>query len=83
LMALEHPLYFPDFSLPDIFPFRWLKPILKVQHFTRIKEVTAEVTRALTEVSKNDFQESFQSFTNTGKSVSLAKGTTSKEIGNA
>jgi hypothetical protein len=22
LMALEHPLYFPDFSLPDIFPFR-------------------------------------------------------------
>jgi hypothetical protein len=52
--ALEHVLP------PDFFLFLQLKSVLKGQQFVRTEDVTANVTRALTEVSKNGFQECFQ-----------------------
>jgi hypothetical protein len=39
-----------------------MKRVLKGQQFTSTEEVTAKVTKALTQVQKNDFQECFQMF---------------------
>jgi hypothetical protein len=58
--AVEHPPYFPDLSPPDVFLFLRPESNLKVQRFATAEEVTAQATRALTEVSKNGFQECFQ-----------------------
>jgi hypothetical protein len=58
--AMEHPPYFPDLSSPDFFLFLRPKSNLKVQQFATAEKVTAQATRALTEVSKNRFQDCSQ-----------------------
>jgi hypothetical protein len=59
VMALEHPPYYLDLSIPD-FLFLQVKSVLKVQQFTSAKEVNAKAMRALTEISKNGFKKCFQ-----------------------
>jgi hypothetical protein len=49
----------PDLSLPIFFLFPELQSVVEGQ-FTNSDQITAKATRALTEVLKNGFQESFQ-----------------------
>jgi hypothetical protein len=58
--ALKHLPYALDLSRTDFFLFPQIKSVLKGQQFVSTKEGTAGVLRALTEVSKNGFQECFQ-----------------------
>jgi hypothetical protein len=58
--ALEHPPYSPDISTPASVLYPRLKSISKGQRFANDEEVTAKATRAMSDVSKNGFQECFQ-----------------------
>jgi hypothetical protein len=58
--ALEHPPYYPDLSPPDFFLFARLKCVQKAQRFESVEEVIAKMMKAVTEVSKNCFQQYFQ-----------------------
>jgi hypothetical protein len=69
-----------DLTPPDSFLFLQLKSVLKGQHFAITKDVAAKVTRALTEVLKNGFQESFQMLYKYWQKLSLHDGTTLKEM---
>jgi hypothetical protein len=59
MMDLEHSPYIPDLSPPSFFLFLWLKRFPKGR-FMIIKEFTAKVIKALTEVLNICFQECFQ-----------------------
>jgi hypothetical protein len=50
---------FPGLAKAQLFPISTAKSLLKGQ-FTSIKEVAAKVTRPLTKVSRNGFQECLQ-----------------------
>jgi hypothetical protein len=69
-----------DLSPHRIFPVSATKCVLKRQRFAIADEVTAKATRTLTVVSKKVSRNAFRSFTHYGKSVSLSKGTTLKEM---
>jgi hypothetical protein len=57
---LEHPLYSPNWSVPDFFLFPLLRCVLEGQRFASAEEVTRKATKALTELSKNCFHECFR-----------------------
>jgi hypothetical protein len=80
MTVLEHLPYSPDLSLPDFFLFPQLKSVLKGLWFASTEEVTAKATKALTEVSKDGFQECFRKLYRCWQSVSLPKGTTLKDV---
>jgi hypothetical protein len=56
-----------DLPQPNLFLFLLLKSVFKGQQFAGAEEIAPKMIRALAEVSKNGFQESFM---NIGKSVS-------------
>jgi transposase len=55
ITKLPHPLYSPDLALCDFFSFPKLKTYLKGYHFGTVEHVQAAVTRALKNISSEDF----------------------------
>jgi hypothetical protein len=78
--TLQHPPYSLDSSPTGFFPFQLLKSVLKGQRFACAEEVCAKATRAVIEVSRNEFQECLQKTLEVGKRVSLLKGTVLEEV---
>jgi hypothetical protein len=58
--ASEHRPYSPDLSAFKCLLVPILECVLKVQELEKAEKVTAKATTALTEASKNGFQESFR-----------------------
>ena len=55
ITMLPHPPYSPDFALCDFFLFPKLKTHLKGHHFGTFENVQAAATRALNNISTEDF----------------------------
>jgi len=55
ITTLPHPPYSPDLALYDFFLFPKLKTHLKGHHFGTDENVQAAVTRALNNISSEDF----------------------------
>jgi len=55
IITLPHPPYSPDLALCDFFLFPKLKTHLKGHHFGTVENVQAAATRALNNISSEDF----------------------------
>jgi transposase len=55
ITTLPHPPYSPDLAPCDFFLFPKLKPHLKGHHFGTVENVQAAATRALNNISSEDF----------------------------
>jgi len=55
ITTLPHPLYSPDLAPCDFFLFPKLKTHLKGYHFGTVENVQAAATRALNNISREDF----------------------------
>jgi len=55
ITTLPHPPYSPDLALCNFFIFPKLKPHLKGHHFGTVENVQAAATRALNNISSEDF----------------------------
>jgi hypothetical protein len=67
-------LIFPGLVTAGFFLFLLLKSVLKGQGFASAEEVVAKATRALTEVSRNGFQECFETLYERGQKCVTAQG---------
>jgi len=60
ITTLSHPPYSPDLAPCDFFLFPKLKTHLKGHHFETVENVQAAATRALNNISSEDFLHSFE-----------------------
>lgn len=58
--TLEHPPYSPDLAPADFFLFTRLKTSLKGERFTNSEAIKENATKALKDISKDDFQKCFE-----------------------
>ena len=63
------PLYSPDLSPPDHFPFPKLKMNLKGLHFVDVAEIQEAVTEELKKVQKEEFSQLFRNCTTAQRPV--------------
>jgi hypothetical protein len=60
ITTLPHPLYSPDLAPCDFFLFSKLKTHLKEHPFGTVQNVQAAATRALNNISNEDFQHCYE-----------------------
>ena len=60
ITMLPHPPYSPDLALCDFFLFPKLKTHLKGHHFGTVENVQAAATRALNNISSEDFRHCYE-----------------------
>ena len=77
MAVIPHPTYSPDLAPCDFFLFPKMKLKLKGRRFDTI-EIQAESQRVLDTLLEKDFQEAFQKWGDSGTSVYMREGTTSR-----
>jgi hypothetical protein len=76
--TLDHCPHFPDLAPADFYLFPRLKSALNTWRFCDSTDIIKHATEKKKRISKNGFQEYYNTFTVGGRSVKLHKGTNVK-----